>query len=202
MPPNWSTITPDAGLVLPFIAYCYAAACEHTDTSNTALGEPSSILTCPRRWLMIPIRFSEPARDILNHYSVMVEVAGTGFDEVSRLIRQHVKAIWFPILQQIQYFARRNPGLLAFHTRYWKRFATSVGLNPETLEAEGLRDLPSRSTTAYCRWKGCICFVKKPLHKLRVCTGCGKARYCNSHCQTLWVVVGFCDNLMRLTERY
>ena len=39
--------------------------------------------------------------------------------------------------------------------------------------------------------EGCMCYVKKPVHKMRVCMRCKKAKYCNSQCQTLWVSLCF-----------
>lgn len=46
--------------------------------------------------------------------------------------------------------------------------------------------LPTGLFTALerCRSKDCLCSIHKPIHHLRICTGCWCAAYCNVRCQT------------------
>lgn len=103
-----------------------------------------------------------------------------------RRIRECSRDIWFPVLRQIYHFAKHDGIKLRFHTENWKQYAKTIGLNAADLEAEGRRNMSHTDDgSTRCSWTGCMCYVKRPAHKLRVCTRCKKVRYCNLKCQTL-----------------
>ena len=98
-------------------------------------------------------------------------------------IQQCVQDVWFPVLRRIS--ATDNADVVRTKTAFWREYARCIGLDPDILEEKGQRKLELGSNRTRCWWKGCLCAVRKPGHKMRVCTGCGRARYCHVRCQTL-----------------
>jgi len=65
--------------------------------------------------------------------------------------------------------------------RMWVELGAAFGLT----EAEETLRLQRRNARSHCSWRGCeFHHVEAPNPKaLRLCAGCGDARYCNAECQ-------------------
>ena len=66
----------------------------------------------------------------------------------------------------------------------WMRYYRALGLQLESSVAAASDSEYTSTRIKSCALRTCLCFGRKPFHKLSVCKVCRKVYYCNKKCQT------------------
>ena len=103
-------------------------------------------------------------------------------------LRPAVLLVWRPTLTLLEQLPPDGSGFV----EYWKRLSIQLGecIGPDPVtylsaEKEFQAAFPWRLIRKKrCQYYDCLCASHSPKHKMKICTGCWRARYCGLHCQT------------------
>ena len=68
---------------------------------------------------------------------------------------------------------------------FWLDFGEALGVEQLAADLTSIAPNEDDHTPQGCSWRECLCCDIQTFHVLRLCTGCGKAQYCNASCQKL-----------------
>lgn len=150
-----------------------------------------------RRWVSLYVKcwhvfniicnISDPLSKLFSLYACHYGKDDQRNPEFAAQAKAAIFLVWRSTLEDLQRVPLDEHGFVDSCKETWVGFGQDIGLDPATHNEEEDALLKAHASrhirTKRCQYRDCMCSTHSPTHKMRICTGCWRARYCSTKCQ-------------------